>query len=402
VNRSKKTIQLASPLDCTACTACVSICPAHCISISENQVGFSHADINQDVCLNCHKCEKVCPILNSHNNFNKQKCKVFAAIHKDNDVLLKSSSGGVFYAISKYVFKKKGVVFGAACDDIHLSHQHIETIDDILPLMGSKYIQSNVSGTFEEVKSFLENNRWVLFAGTPCQVAGLKAFLRKDYETLITVDLICHGVTSSIVWEKYISRLKRTIGALKIKNLTFRKKHMSINLKNALNFNLSFDYMDNNGIWYPFNEYWSKNEYFSYFMRHIFMSSCYNCKFRSVYASMADFTIGDCWNAHLNHPNLPKGYGISSVICHTNKATNVFNSIKSEFMIEEEDVSIMENRYASARLEASEDKSKRLWILSNQLAAYIPLKWLRIIYMHDRLDFIIQRKLQKVWKRNTK
>lgn len=394
-------IQLATTNQCTGCAACVSICPTNSITMREDREGFLQPHIDIDNCISCHKCEKTCPIISNKKVLDTEH-KVYAAVIKDEKMLQSSSSGGMFYALAIWTIEQKGVVFGAAFDGIHLRHQYTETIEGIEPFMGSKYIQSDTADSFSKAKCFLDEGRWVLYSGTPCQIAGLKKYLYKEYDKLVTVNLICHGVPSASIWEKHIKRLMNKIGAKEIKNIRFRTKDWSVKEGGALNFYFFIFFLDKNGEWKQYKKYWNEDPYFRFFMRHIFRPSCYQCAFREIDASYADFTIGDCWNAGEYHPQMPIEKGISTIVCHTEKAKDIFEKIKQSMIVEEEPIAIMQNRYAEDKQATALEAQKRMWKISNIIAQYIPLEYMQWIYMHDRLDFVIRRKFQKIWKRNIK
>ena len=363
--------------------------------------GFLVPKIDMETCVGCHKCEKVCPIINTIKLLDIEP-KVYAAINIDEDIRKKSSSGGAFYALAKWTIEKGGVVFGAAFEGYHLKHQYVEMMGDVEKMMGSKYIQSEIGNSYKDAKQFLKAGRWVLFTGTPCQVAGLKRFLGKDYEKLLTVDLLCHGVPSPSIWEKYMERQLRTLKAKDVKDIRFRTKREGALSSINFYFFFFFFFLDENNVWQQFGEDYYENPYFAYFMRHLFRSSCYQCPFRSMEASSADFTIGDCWNVEIDHPDLSDNKGVSTIILHTSKAQDLFGYIKRSFSIEVEDISIMQGRYEEAKTEEREERKRRLWKLSNRIAQYIPLEWMRFIYMHDRIDYVIKRKFQKIWRKNSK
>lgn len=393
-------IKLASPDSCTGCGACVQSCAKGAISMKEDREGFLHPRIDSKLCVECHKCEPVCPISNPISIPQDFETKAYAAINKDEDVRMRSSSGGVFYALAKWTIEQGGVVFGAKFNGIHLQHSCAETLEEIYPFMGSKYIQSDVADSYNKVKSYLLQDRLVLYSGTPCQIVGLKRFLHKDYEKLITVDLLCHGVPSPNIWERYISRLMRHLKAQEVKDIRFRTKRRDLNT--SPNFYFFFFFLGKDGLWHEFGEDCHKNLYFAYFMRHLFRSSCYHCRFRSLETSLADFTIGDCWNVDDDHPKMSDGQGISTFILHTNKASQILCELNETFVLEDEDISIMKNRYAEAKQEEKEERECRLWKLSNLIAQVIPLDYMQFIYKHDRWDFVLKRKIIKLWKRNIK
>lgn len=213
----------------------------------------------------------------------------------------------------------------------------------------------------------------------------------KDYEKLLTVDLLCHGVPIPAIWEKYIERKLRALKAKDVKGINFRTKKE--NNEKPVN-----SFLGENNEWQTVGEECYESHYFAYFMRHIFRSSCYQCAFRSVEASYADFTLGDCWNAGKDHPKMQDNKGISTIIIHSNKAKDVYDEVQSCFSIEEEDVAIMKVWYEDAKIEEREDCKKRQWKLSNRLAQYIPLKYMQMIYMHDRVGYVLKRKMQKFIK----
>lgn len=366
----------------------------------EDKEGFLQPHIDADTCIKCNKCVKTCPIVIPIKIGKDIDPKVYAAINRDEGIRMKSSSGGMFYALAKWTIEQGGVVFGAAFEKYHLKHQYAETLAEVEKMMGSKYIQSEIGNSYKEAMQFLNAGRWVLFSGTPCQIAGLKRYLGKEYEKLLTIDLLCHGVPSPKIWETYMERTLRALKAKDVKDIRFRIKREDLSA--PLNFFFFFFFLDENNVWQEFCEYCYDNLYFSYFMRHIFRSSCYKCPFRLMETSYADFTIGDCWNCEINHPNMFDNKGISTIILHTLKAQDVYTQIKRGFIIEEEDVSVMQRRYKDAKIEEQEEEKKRLWKISNRMAQYIPLECMRFVYMHDRIDYVIKRKIQKIWKKNTK
>ena len=181
--------------NCSGCSACFNICPQRCISMVEDKEGFLYPRINKEKCINCGLCKKACPALATDKYVVPST--FYACKSKNEELRSKSSSGGVFSSLAEYVIHNNGVVFGAAFNrNMELSHIGVNKKEDLSKLMGSKYLQSDLKNTFNEVKTYLCNNRFVLFSGTPCQVAGLKAYLQDDYKNLYLADLACHGVPS--------------------------------------------------------------------------------------------------------------------------------------------------------------------------------------------------------------
>lgn len=198
-------IEIKDKKDCCGCRACVQICPKDCISFLMDEEGFSYPKVNESDCIDCHLCEKVCPIKNENPQIEPKE--VIGAYNLNEDERSLSSSGGMFILLAKKTIAENGVVFGAVFDEEwNVKHTYTETKEGIFAMLQSKYVQSNIGDSYINVRSFLKQGRKVLFCGTPCQVLGLKRFLRKDYANLLTVDFLCHGVPSPGVWKKYVER----------------------------------------------------------------------------------------------------------------------------------------------------------------------------------------------------
>ena len=188
---------------CTGCAACYSICPVRCISMQEDSEGFLYPVVEKDKCTSCKKCETVCPAIVQRNE--RKPLYVYAAKNLNEEIRRQSSSGGIFTLIAESIIQEGGVVFGARFNENwEVVHDYTETIEGLAAFRGSKYVQSRIGNTYLSAKDFLLAGRKVLFSGTPCQIAGLKAFLQDDYDNLLTVDLVCHGVPSPLVWKRYL------------------------------------------------------------------------------------------------------------------------------------------------------------------------------------------------------
>ena len=198
---------LADSSRCTGCTACASACPKGCITMEADENGFLYPKINETACIHCGLCEARCPLL-SPLPLTMHLPTAFAAYTKDEPLRLESSSGGIFTELAKTVLAQGGVVYGAAYDaQFHVVHRAVEDEADLSALRGAKYAQSDLGDTFLRVQEALRQGQSVLFSGTPCQVAGLKSFLNQDYESLITVDFVCHSVPSPMAWQSYLRSL---------------------------------------------------------------------------------------------------------------------------------------------------------------------------------------------------
>lgn len=298
---------------CCGCSACISVCPKGCISMSEDKEGFLYPVVDSVQCIDCGLCEKVCPVL--HPLKNESEPLVYAAINNDESIRMQSSSGGIFTLLAESVIDNGGVVFGACFDrDWNVVHDYTETKEGLARFRGSKYVQSNVGNSFSQVKIFLDAGREVLFSGTPCQVAGLKNYLRKPYPNLLTVDLVCHGVPSPEVWRKY---LQETV----CKEYGIKKNKSTVNLCDYI-FDIKFRAKDKGWKKYSFKiEYkdgrieinpFYENPYMNIFLSNLSLRpSCYVCpaKLNNV---QSDITLADFWGVNKIDPNIDddKGCGL--------------------------------------------------------------------------------------------
>lgn len=312
-------IKLADINVCSGCAACASVCPTGSISMQMDDEGFLQPNINKDSCVECNKCENTCPVLKPINISSDFVTRVYAAINMNNDVRKRSSSGGIFYAISKWIIEQGGVAFGARFNDKwEVIHDYAETLNGLEPFMRSKYVQSTIGETFNQAKQFLESGRWVLYSGTPCQIGGLKSFLRKDYDRLIAIDIICHGVPSSNVWRSY---LNENFSISQISHINFRDKadgwsggqYITILSANA------------DKLYYmPQME----NIYFRGFAKNIYLRrSCHSCAFKSV-KRCADITLADFWGVQDIAPEMHDNKGTSAVFVHTTKGYDLLQQLK--------------------------------------------------------------------------
>lgn len=304
---------------CTGCMACVNICPKNAAYVSIDAEGFLRPKINEELCINCGKCNNVCPIINP---IKKEivKQNVYACWSNDKKVRRESTSGGIFTEMSKIVLNNKGVVFGVAIDEnLVVRHICIDDIKDLHRLRGSKYVQSQIDDSYKKVKEYLDKKIQVLFSGTPCQIAGLYAYLGKDYENLYTCDLVCHGVPSPKVYKSYIDHIKNKYNA-DIVDIKFRDKKISWTY-----FNMKI--LFKNGRTYT--EGYFKDPYILGFLRDNFLRpSCYNCQYTNT-TRIGDITIADFWGyKSTDKKNKNNDKGISLAILNTNKGKIFFNSFK--------------------------------------------------------------------------
>ena len=283
--------------------------------INDNE-GFCYPIVDESICINCNLCCKVCPQINSKDT--EKSFDVYALSHPDSNILIKSSSGGAFSLLAEWVLLNNGIVFGAAFDENwDVKHIYIDKISDLDKLRRSKYVQSNINDSFRKTKEFLLKDKLVLFTGTPCQIKGLKLYLNKEYDKLITVDLICHGVPSPMIWLNYIKRISFLKGK-NIKDINFRAKDKGWEL-----FSLKIS-NDNNSC---FSENLLINPYLRGFIRNIYLRpSCYKCNSKS-FKSGSDFTIGDFWGVKEEYPALYNRDGVSCISVNSEKAKEYFESM---------------------------------------------------------------------------
>jgi len=308
---------------CVGCAACSDVCPIQCISMQFDLEGFLISVIYEENCIDCGKCVKVCPAVNiaigSNGNFDGYMCW-----NKDTIARIESSSGGVFSCIADYVLEQYGIVYGAAFDDkFNLKHIRISSKRELPQLRGSKYIGSNLSGVYKSVKSDLEDGRYVLFSGTPCQNNALKNYLSKDYEKLITCDFVCHGVGSTKYFNDCLNYLKRKYDS-NIKNISFRKKYYGY-LKPT--FEIRFT---NEKVYKEFN-YLS---IFGYFFANTICNrlACGSCK-NATSKRYSDFTMADYGCPDIYQQSLREiKKGISNLLVNTDKGRMIFEQLNNNLV----------------------------------------------------------------------
>lgn len=313
-------IKINNKSECCGCSACVQACPKQCIRMLTDEEGFWYPYVDMDMCIDCHLCEKVCPELNIH--LNNSLPLVFAAVSDDDYIRMSSSSGGVFTRLAETIINCGGVVFGACWDkDWTVHHTYATTIDSLDLMRGSKYMQSVIGDSFFQVKAFLREGRKVLFSGTPCQIAGLKLYLKKEYENLFTVECVCQSVPSPGVWKKYLSERIKLSGhsVSDIQSVNFRNKESGWK-----GYSFSIDFKDGTRyLKYKEIETWMLGFRDGLITR----PSCTRCPSKST-NSMADLSLGDLWGITEIAPDLDDDKGITTVLIRTNKGYELLNASK--------------------------------------------------------------------------
>ena len=343
-------IRIEKKSKCSGCYACAASCPKKCIKLKVDAEGFWYPDVDESLCINCGACEKVCPILAPSKKQSDWNITTYATMHNEDSIRLASSSGGVFSALAGYVLDQGGVVFGASFDsDLNVEHKYIECIEDLEFLRGSKYVQSKIGDAYCRAEAFLKAGRLVLFSGTPCQIEGLLSYLKRPYENLITQDLICHGVPSPAVWQKYIDYLSTSFDGTKPVCVSFRSKtngwknyYISIIFGNGKEYSASKD----------------TDPMMQAFLKNLCLRpSCYECAFKTK-SRRSDITLADFWGVSSISPDLDDDKGTSLVIIQSEKGAKVFDKIRDIIYAKETDPDLS-TFYNSSIIKSPKEPKKR-------------------------------------------
>lgn len=304
---------------CYGCTTCLNSCPVGAIKMIEDEKGFLYPEVDEEKCISCGLCKKVCPYnkeISDNNVLN-----AYAAKNKDDYIRSLSSSGGLFSVMANYVLDNNGIVVGVILDNnLDVKHVCIDNKEDLVKMRGSKYVQSNMIGIFPQIKKHLENQKMVLFTGTPCQCAGLRNYLKKDYNNLFICDLVCHGVPSPKLFKEHIDLLNKKG---KVINYKFRSKVNGWhNHTEVICYENKEDYKSN--ISQSFKQFFGSNLNLR--------DSCYNCKFANI-KRIGDITIGDFWGAEKKCKNFDDNKGISLVLINNKHGMHLFKTIKDELIL---------------------------------------------------------------------
>lgn len=315
-------INIKEKFECCGCTACASICPQNAISMAEDKEGFLYPKVDNEKCVNCGGCEKVCPIINNKVKVKEQKG--YLINNKDLEIRKDSTSGGFITPIAEYFIDSGGVVFGAAFDD-NLNVHHIKIVkkEDIYKIRKSKYVQSNLKNIFIDVKKELNDNKYVLFSGTPCQVEGLLKFLGDNRKKLITVDVTCRSIPSPKFYNLYKEYIKKSkLHGEEIKEIIFRDKSV-YGYKYSVMTVKSQNYKTSMGM--------ESDAYLRGFFENLSVRpSCYSCKFKKIYPE-SDFRIWDCFFAEKFSKALGDNIGTTRLLINTQRGIEIFNNIKNRY-----------------------------------------------------------------------
>ena len=314
-------IRVNDPQECCGCTACASVCAHDAISMQPDTLGFLYPAVDENKCVDCGLCEKVCAFNNHYDtNLNLTKPDVYAARHKDLCEVETSRSGAAFIASSDYVLEQGGVVFGAGLNEhFRVVHKRATSKEQRDEFKGSKYVQSNLCGVFRQIKQDLKDGKIVLFSGTPCQTAGLASYIgQKLREKLFLVDIVCHGVPSPYVWGDYLAYLEKKQKS-KIVRLNFRDKQRFGWKAHRETFEFA------NGVKRSFPHSFYRNILFRY--------SCGNCFYCNIHRP-SDITLADFWSwKKIDSEINSDDKGISLLFINTEKGRKLFEQVQNKMNI---------------------------------------------------------------------
>lgn len=377
--------------ECTSCTACSNICPKQCISFNKNKDCFNYPEIDKSKCIECSLCENICPVINKKQT--NSKTRAYAVKNKNEKIRMESTSGGFFSLLADYVLENDGYAAGAAYDEnFVVKHIIVNDRSELYRLRGAKYSQSELGNIFFSIEKLLEEGKMILFSGTPCQCEGLKAFLKKDYKNLITADLICHGVPSPEVWQKYIDyRSDKENDGIRPKKINMRCKDSGWS-----NYGYSTEFVYENGKRTLVLN--SRDLFMKAFVGNICLrESCSDCKAKGINRG-TDFTLGDYWGIWNQYPEFDDNRGTSAVFVHSDKGEELLNNLNGQLELIETDA---ENVYKEniSFIESSKSHSDRNEFLEQVTAdnfeelikKYFPVK-------ESRTNMItrIKRRLKRV------
>lgn len=316
--------------ECVGCASCANICPVNAISMQPDDEGFLYPVLNKEICVNCDKCVNHCPVLTgiSDDFNNEEPLAVYAGWSLDKETRLTSSSGGIFTELAKSVLKQGGYVVAVTYTEEHTAkHIIINSLEELESLKRSKYLQSDIGDIYQQIKHLLEKSVKVLFVGTPCQCAGLLAFLESKPDNLILVDFICHGVNSPLVHQRYISEVEQEL-KIKVKQISHRDKYLGWD-----------DYLfsvSDSQKYYLGNK--RQNPFLRGFLTDAYLrQTCFNCNFKGQKRPV-DLTLGDCWGGQ---ELLNKKQGVSVIIVNSQIGKLILSEINEKIYLDEYNIELI-------------------------------------------------------------
>ncbi len=380
-------LEILDKARCMGCHACYSVCPKECITMKSDNEGFLYPSIDNSLCINCGACERACPVINPKAITN-DSTEAYAAKSNDEELRLKSSSGGIFTELAKVIVENGGVVFGAGFDkDFNVVHSSATSVEELEKFRGSKYVQSKIGNTYKETKALLENGKFVYFSGTPCQIGGLYSFLGKDYDNLVAQDLICHGVASPIVWNKYLEYLSEKADGARLKHFSFKNKKTGWETYSVF---AEFE----NGRNYSLRS--SEDLMMRLYLSNLCLRpSCYNCAFKRL-ERQNDITLADFWGVKNILPQMHDNKGTSLVVVHSQKGYSLLEKTLPRIVISKTDIQ------EAVKYNLSMIKSPSIPKKRNECISSIKLKDFEKATQHFcKPSFLtrLKRKIKKILKR---
>lgn len=343
--------------DCCGCSACCNICPTQAICMKPDEEGFLYPDIDQELCVECGRCINICPLICEGSYKEKTIPEFLAAKHKSEEVLMNSSSGGAFTAISDAILREGGVVYGADYDDeFHVLHKRAENHEQRNRMRISKYVQSDTGDIFQQIRKDLIDKRKVLFTGTPCQNAGLRGYMGNSplVENLYLCDVICHSIPSPLVWEDYKRLLEKEYGG-KLTSIQFRSKIIDWSRENCKK---AFIFTTSNS-----EEIHKDERFYQLFFseRTITRPSCGKCQFTDINRA-SDITIADYWGIEKYAPEWMDKKGVSVILINNEKGAELFKKCSEELKYEKrpKEEALTEQQRLSEPIKFSESR-KKFW-----------------------------------------
>lgn len=365
-----KYIQTHNPSDCCGCRACAQACAHKALHFEEDKEGFLYPVLDASLCVDCGLCGRVCPMMQPEKVQHEEGTAYVAQNLKQED-LKTSSSGGGFIAIAKFVLAQQGVAYGAAYQDGPIvAHERVDNISGLERLKGSKYVQSDTRNVYTQIKKDLRDDRLVYFTGTPCQVAGLRLFLRKEYENLITSDLICHGTPSPRIFQNTVEHIEKKIDA-DFEDYSFRDKRVR-----GWSCSSSSSSYKNHATGREVYLNYSKDmeAYFKAFISgHLMRMNCYKCPFANSHRC-GDITLADFWGVRKKMPDFPNIHkGVSLLIVNGEKGKRLFGQIKNDFYVRSvsRDDAIETNANLRQPTPFSEERTKSYELAFHDYPAFI-------------------------------
>ena len=319
-------IRITDKARCCGCHACVGACPWECIGMKEDAEGFLYPEANPEHCIECGRCEEACPLI--HTPEPPGTPRAFAAVSRDGAARAASSSGGSFSLLAEKTLSRGGVVFGAAFDEaFEVRHTAAETAAELSRLCGSKYVLRRIGVVYLLAEELLREGREVLFTGTPCQIAGLRTFLGRDYDNLSALDIICHGVPSPRAWRRFLACREREAES-RAAAVSFRRKDegwrrfsMAVAFENGAEYRKTF----------------KEDPYLQSFLKDaISRPSCYDCAFKTL-GRVSDITLADFWGVNKFLPALDDNKGTSLLLVHTPRGERMLDEIRDSLDLAEAD-----------------------------------------------------------------